>query len=110
MGGTPPGGGPPPTSPNSPSRGTVPEASNERRPGLTYNSPVSSTNGKKSAILSDTEDTIELSHNQELVTNEDESERIVERKPKSSKDKKYSIVDDPDFEPESKDDSVDTND
>lgn len=36
-GAQPPGGGAPPTAPNSPQRGTVPEASNERRPGLTYN-------------------------------------------------------------------------
>ena len=36
-GAQPPGGGPPPTAPNAPMRGTVPEASNERRPGLTYN-------------------------------------------------------------------------
>ena len=33
----PPGGGAPPTAPNGPTRGTVPEVSNERRPGLTYN-------------------------------------------------------------------------
>jgi hypothetical protein len=38
MGGAPPGGGPPPTAPNEAGpRGTVPEASNERRPGLSYN-------------------------------------------------------------------------
>lgn len=36
----PPGGGPPPTAPNEASRGNVPEASNERRPGLTYNASV----------------------------------------------------------------------
>src|ERR1039458_3837886 len=36
--GAPPGGGPPPTAPNAPGpRGNVPEASNERRPGLSYN-------------------------------------------------------------------------
>lgn len=34
----PPGGGPPPMSPMQPGpRGTVPDVSNERRPGLTYN-------------------------------------------------------------------------
>jgi hypothetical protein len=36
----PPGGGTPPIGPNSPQRGTVPEASNERRKGLQYNSPI----------------------------------------------------------------------
>lgn len=36
-----PGGGPPPASPMAPGpRGTVPEVSNERRPGLTYNTHV----------------------------------------------------------------------
>jgi hypothetical protein len=38
----PPGGGPPPASPLPPGpRGTVPEVSNERRPGLTYNPTAS---------------------------------------------------------------------
>jgi hypothetical protein len=38
----PPGGGPPPTSPiPAGPRGTVPEISNERRPGLTYNPTAS---------------------------------------------------------------------
>lgn len=37
-GGAPPGGGPPPTAPTPPGpRGNVPEVSNERRPGLSYN-------------------------------------------------------------------------
>jgi hypothetical protein len=41
--GAPPGGGPPATqaTPAGP-RGNVPEVSNERRPGLTYNTPLSS--------------------------------------------------------------------
>lgn len=39
MGGTPPGGGPPPAAPQAAGpRGTVPEISNERRPGLNYGS------------------------------------------------------------------------
>lgn len=42
MGGAPPGGGPPPASPISPGGGPVPEVSNERRPGLTYNSSFDS--------------------------------------------------------------------
>lgn len=38
IGGTPPGGGPPPAGPITPGpAGPVPEVSNERRPGLTYN-------------------------------------------------------------------------
>lgn len=38
IGGTPPGGGPPAAGPMQPGpAGTVPEVSNERRPGLTYN-------------------------------------------------------------------------
>jgi hypothetical protein len=36
-----PGGGAPPAGPMSPMRGTVPEVSNERRPGLTYNTSES---------------------------------------------------------------------
>jgi hypothetical protein len=41
IGGTPPGGGPPPAGVTPPGpRGTVPEVSNERRPGLTYNTHV----------------------------------------------------------------------
>jgi hypothetical protein len=42
-GGAPPGGGPPvaEATPGGP-RGNVPEVSNERRPGLTYNTPLSS--------------------------------------------------------------------
>lgn len=34
MGGAPPGGGPPAAGPKNPMRGTVPEVSNERRPGM----------------------------------------------------------------------------
>lgn len=41
-GGTPPGGGPPARSPITGPAGTVPEVSNERRPGLTYNTKVAS--------------------------------------------------------------------
>ncbi len=39
-GGTPAGGGPPPATPASPGTSTVPDVSNERRPGLTYNTNV----------------------------------------------------------------------
>lgn len=48
-----PGGGPPPTSgiPGQP-RGNVPEISNERRPGLTYN-PTASVRQRVSHVLSD---------------------------------------------------------
>jgi hypothetical protein len=43
IGGAPPGGGPPPAGPMSPGpAGTVPDVSNERRPGLTYNTHVAS--------------------------------------------------------------------
>lgn len=42
--GAPPGGGPPPTDAKEPGpRGNVPEASNERRPGLKYNAAVKSS-------------------------------------------------------------------
>lgn len=48
---TPPGGGPPPAGPIPPGpRGTVPEVSNERRPGLTYNTRVAR---KRSSVLDD---------------------------------------------------------
>lgn len=40
----PPGGGPPAIAPNEAQRGTVPEASNERRPGLRYNAGVEIAN------------------------------------------------------------------
>lgn len=41
IGGTPPGGGAPPAGPITPGpAGSVPEVSNERRPGLTYNTSV----------------------------------------------------------------------
>lgn len=55
MGGAVPGGGPPPASPMSPEGGAVPEVSNERRPGLTYNRQGSTDadnlqKGEKSAI------------------------------------------------------------
>jgi hypothetical protein len=44
IGGPVPGGGPPPAGPITPGpAGTVPEVSNERRPGLTYNTHTSST-------------------------------------------------------------------
>ncbi len=41
----PPGGGPPPMAPGGPAGGgtNAPAISNERRPGLTYNSPISSS-------------------------------------------------------------------
>jgi hypothetical protein len=46
-----PGGGPPPNSPMAPGpRGTVPEVSNERRPGLTYNTRTART---QSSILAE---------------------------------------------------------
>lgn len=42
FGGAPPGGGPPAAQPTPAGpRGTVPEVSNERRPGLTYNASMS---------------------------------------------------------------------
>lgn len=53
----PPGGGPPPMSPNQPGPpGTVPPVSNERRPGLTYNTrvrPIVKTGSDYEAFLED---------------------------------------------------------
>jgi hypothetical protein len=44
IGGTPPGGGAPPAGPITPGpAGSVPEVSNERRPGLTYNTHTAKT-------------------------------------------------------------------
>lgn len=107
-GGTVPGGGPPAVGPNNPQRGTVPEASNERRPGLTYNAPTSSTNDKVAATIDEPKDEWELEPNQELVE-EDGNERIVIKAQRAASKKKYSIVDDPDEYPISdpKDASVD---
>lgn len=87
QGGTPPGGGPPPVSPNAASRGTVPEVSNERRPGLRYNTSA------EPAILT-------LSHNQELLDEGKETERILDKSTKrveyiskANQEKRYSIID-----------------
>jgi len=49
MGGTPPGGGPPPAGPIGSEKGPVPEISNERRPGLQYNRQGSVEGEKKSS-------------------------------------------------------------
>ena len=103
----PPGGGPPPASPVPPGpRGTVPEVSNERRPGLTYNTSVeASTTDEESAIIPDDV----LTKNQVLKTDERPDGKTGEwvlEKSKTSKrvvvklpdEKKYSIVD-PEAEP-----------
>lgn len=106
IGGAVPGGGPPPAGPMSGMRGTVPEVSNERRPGLTYNTHESAT---VTASDGDTETTDEsnpsewkLARNQELREPDDEHDlpqRIVEKsKIKQvtsdvAEAKKYSIVD-----------------
>jgi hypothetical protein len=99
----PSGGGPPPANPMPPGpAGNVPDVSNERRPGLTYNT---STNEKESAILPEEK----LTHNQELVEDKErpdgeDGKWVWEKKAKKRivvdlpKDKKYSIVD-PEAEP-----------
>lgn len=94
QGGTPPGGGPPPASPNAATRGNVPEASNERRPGLRYNT---STTNEESAIL---EDQFELARNQELLDEGKKTERILDKSSKrveyiskANQEKRYSIID-----------------
>lgn len=99
----PPGGGPPPASPTPAGpRGTVPEVSNERRPGLNYNTSVTSSSEKdlkddvKSDILEQSE--FVLKPNQSLEKDDDGNERIVEKKSgkasfKIPEHKKYSIVD-----------------
>ncbi len=96
-GGTPPGGGAPPAGPNGPTRGTVPEVSNERRPGLSYNTSV--TAGDDSAILED-ESEFTLSRNQELLDEGTDNERILEKGSKrveyiskANREKRYSIID-----------------
>lgn len=98
-----PGGGPPPTSPISGPAGTVPDVSNERRPGLTYN-PTASTKTANDDTIEDAPSTeFTLKPNQELVDEGKDTERIVEKrfgkiKLTETKDKKYSIVD-PDADP-----------
>jgi hypothetical protein len=105
-GGAVPGGGPPAATPNGPQRGSVPEVSNERRPGLRYNTSV---DGNSEGVVSSTEELSEelvLDKYQKLVADEDGNERIVEHGPKhrteyiskANQEKKYSIVD-PDAEP-----------
>lgn len=97
MGGTPAGGGPPPAGPMSAGpAGTVPDVSNERRPGLTYNTNVASS--EEPDTLEDPE--LKLSRNQELVDEGEKSERIVEKTSrkefvlsKEQEEKKYSIID-----------------
>ena len=107
---TPPGGGPPAATPITPGpAGSVPEVSNERRPGLTYNTSVeASTNEEGSDTLFEEQDD-ELSTNQELVTDKPtpdgkKAEWVWEKKAtkrvtlKLPDDKRYSIVD-PEAEP-----------
>lgn len=101
--GAPPGGGAPAAqaNPGGP-RGTVPEVSNERRQGLTYNASAddadSLTNEDEDDII---DEPLVLKSNQSLVE-EDGEERIVEKVSKSvfavPEGKKYSIVD-PEAEP-----------
>jgi hypothetical protein len=105
-----PGGGAPPAGPMSPMRGTVPEVSNERRPGLTYNTSESakvSASDEPEEQPEEVEDETPpsdwvLARNQELKEPDDDAglpERIVvkSRMKKVTSDeadaKKYSIVD-----------------
>ncbi len=117
-----PGGGPPPASPTPGGpRGNVPEVSNERRPGLTYNTGAQDDmRGRVLAHLAaiaelhdeDESDTLpeeepkelELKRNQELKEGatesvKEEGEWILEKKAKKRHvlelppEKKYSIVD-----------------
>ncbi len=102
MGGTPPGGGPPPTSPNAISRGTVPEVSNERRPGLRYNTSVAEDSD---TVISSQDSELKLTRTQELLDEGTDKERIldkgakrVEYISKANQEKRYSIID-PDATP-----------
>jgi len=108
-----PGGGPPPASPvPAGPRGTVPEVSNERRPGLTYNTSASekeAANDLQDDEASDTlseqeEDEFELKRNQELHEGatdnvKEKGEWILEKRAKKRHvvdlppEKKYSLVD-----------------
>lgn len=100
-GGSVPGGGPPQTQPITGPAGNVPEISNERRPGLTYNTSVNEEERLASSDESDTIDDseVKLSHNQEWKTDEDENEYVLESttKPRIEVEahakKKYSIID-----------------
>lgn len=118
-----PGGGPPPTAPFQPGRpGTVPEVSNERRPGLTYNTKTSTDESEDATIEDDVEpeepQDEELGPREELVGEKGDDDeidlktaRIVERtlRPRAEieqrTEKKYSIVD-PDADPLDDDDNV----
>jgi hypothetical protein len=121
--GTVPGGGAPPAGPVSPMRGTVPEVSNERRPGLTYNTSVDEP--AKVAAADDAEDDQDetpptewkLARNQELREPDEERELpqriVVKSKMKkvtsdeAEGEKKYSIVD-PEAKPPLEDDKEDS--
>lgn len=103
----PPGGGPPPASPQEAGpAGTVPAVSNERRPGLTYN--TSTKTSSEDLTSKDEPDRIEesefvLKPNQKLETDENGNERIVIANKRRAiltvdPEKKYSLVD-PEAEP-----------
>lgn len=116
-GSVPPGGGPPPASPVPPGpRGNVPEVSNERRPGLTYNTSLDERvaawledlpEDEESDILGEEESVpqeLVLKSHQELREGEtenvkEEGEWILEKRAKKRyvvelpAEKKYSIVD-----------------
>ena len=106
QGGTPSGGGPPPTAPISPGPpGTVPDVSNERRPGLKYNTNVNEasadeTSEEEPAILEKLEEIedFKLAFNQELVE-DDEGKEIIRQKSSKPRvispepSKKYSLID-----------------
>jgi hypothetical protein len=73
----------------------VPESSNERRPGLRYNT---STGSEAEDVISSKE--LVLSRNQELLDEGGKKERILEKGPrkvqyisKANQAKKYSIID-----------------
>jgi hypothetical protein len=100
-----PGGGPPPATPMSGGpAGTVPDVSNERRPGLTYNTSLQDS--KEAAIIDEEEkpeEVFELKRNHELRDegrpDGEDGEWILEKSAKKRyvlelpPEKKYSIVD-----------------
>jgi len=95
-----PGGGPPAAQPMPPGpAGNVPEVSNERRPGLTYNTSHQSSDLQAEDEPATLDEELHLARNQELKQDDERGEWILEKKAKKRvvvdlpPDKKYSIVD-----------------